>query len=154
MASIKFNDIYSRFYLKAEAYDLLNIKEDNITEFLTGWLHSAASKPNIRRLFSSLKLDDEIQVMTYEMSYKIDDDYDTDFVMDILGIGMVLEWIQPKIYSLTNIIQMFGSNEQKFYSQSGHLKTLQDVKKALKKEQGALIRDRGYIWNSYLDGEK
>ncbi len=30
--------------------------------------------------------------------------------------------------------------------------TVKDLKKSLIKEQKNLIKDRGYIWNSYLDG--
>lgn len=154
MASLKYDEIYSSFYIKAEAYDLTEIKEENVTEFLSGWLHSAMSKPHIRRLFKTIDIDDEVQVIKYELKYSIDQDYDNDFLLDILGIGMLAEWIQPKIYSLTNIVQVYGSKEEKFYSQSGHLKTLQDIKKQLVRDQHSLVRDRGYIWNSYLDGNE
>lgn len=65
---------------------------------------------------------------------------------------MVIEWITPKINSLNNTQQVFGSSEEKFYSQTNHLNGLKDLKKSLIKEQKNLIKDRGYIWNSYLDG--
>lgn len=154
MTSIKYDEIYSKLYLTAEAYDVLEYKEEFLTEFLCGWLHSALSKPHVRRIFSVLKTDDEIQSLQYELKYTVDPDYDNDFVLDILGIGMLIEWIKPKIYSLTNIVQVYGSKEEKFYSQSGHLKTLQDLKKQLVRDQRSVIRDRGYIWNTYLDGNK
>jgi hypothetical protein len=152
MASLKYDEIYSSLYLKAKTYDLLELTNNNIAEFLCGWLHAALSKPHVHRLFSMLTTDDEIQYVKYELKYSIDPDYDKDFILDILGIGMLIEWIQPKIYSLTNIVQVYGSKEEKFYSQSGHLKTLQDIKKQLVRDQRSMIRDRGYIWNTYLDG--
>ena len=105
-----------------------------------------------RRLFSELKLGDTVQELTYIMKYSVDDDFDAEFITDILGIGMVIEWITPKINSLNNIQQVFGSSEEKFYSQTNHLNGLKDLKKSLIKEQKNLIKDRGYIWNSYLDG--
>ena len=38
------------------------------------------------------------------------------------------------------------------YSQSSNLTELRSLKKDWVKEQRGMIRDRGYIWNSYLDG--
>lgn len=99
-----------------------------------------------------MKLGDTVQELTYIMKYSVDDDFDAEFITDILGIGMVIEWITPKINSLNNIQQVFGSSEEKFYSQTNHLNGLKDLKKSLIKEQKNLIKDRGYIWNSYLDG--
>lgn len=116
------------------------------------YLHASINKPYIRRLFSELKLGDTVQELTYIMKYSVDDDFDAEFITDILGIGMVIEWITPKINSLNNTQQVFGSSEEKFYSQTNHLNGLKDLKKSLIKEQKNLIKDRGYIWNSYLDG--
>ena len=65
------------------------------------------------------------------MKYSVDDDFDAEFITDILGIGMVIEWITPKINSLNNIQQVFGSSEEKFYSQTNHLNGLKDLKKSL-----------------------
>ena len=116
------------------------------------YLHASINKPYIRRLFSELKLGDTVQELTYIMKYSVDDEFDAEFITDILGIGMVIEWITPKINSLNNTQQVFGSSEEKFYSQTNHLNGLKDLKKSLIKEQKNLIKDRGYIWNSYLDG--
>ena len=125
MPSLNYEEIYSKFRLKAEAYDILQYREDD---------------------------GDTVQELTYIMKYSVDDDFDAEFITDILGIGMVIEWITPKINSLNNIQQVFGSSEEKFYSQTNHLNGLKDLKKSLIKEQKNLIKDRGYIWNSYLDG--
>ena len=154
MPSISYKDVYSSFYLKAEAYDILDIKSDCVEEFLSGWLYTSSFKPYIRRLFSNLKLDNEIKTITYEMKYSIEESYDKEFIIDILGIGMVIEWITPKINSLTNIAQMFGSKEEKFYSQKNHLDGLKELKASLIREQKGLIRDRGYIWNTYLEEKR
>ena len=66
------------------------------------------------------------------MKYSVDDDFDAEFITDILGIGMVIEWITPKINSLNNTQQVFGSSEEKFYSQTNHLNGLKDLKKSHK----------------------
>lgn len=153
MPSLNYEEIYSKFRLKAEAYDILQYREDDVSAvFMPEYLYASINKPYIRRLFSELKLGDTVQELTYIMKYSVDDDFDAEFITDILGIGMVIEWITPKINSLNNIQQVFGSSEEKFYSQTNHLNGLKDLKKSLIKEQKNLIKDRGYIWNSYLDG--
>ena len=97
------------------------------------WLHSSANKPYIRRLFSELKFGDSVQELTYTMKYSIDNEFDEEFITDLLGIGLVIEWITPKINSLNNIQQMYGSSEEKFFSQTNHLNGLKDLKKSLLK---------------------
>ena len=99
-----------------------------------------------------MKFGDSVQELTYTMKYSIDNEFDEEFITDLLGIGLVIEWITPKINSLNNIQQMYGSSEEKFFSQTNHLNGLKDLKKSLLKEQKDLIKNRGYIWNSYLDG--
>lgn len=150
MPSLDYERFYSKFRLKASAYDLIDMNDDDVSVFLCEWLHSSINKPYIRRLFASLTLDDLLQEMKFEMKYSTDDDFDEEFIMDIVGIGMVIEWITPKINSLNNIVQVFGSKEEKFYSQSNHLNELRNLKKSLINEQQSIIKERGYIWNSYL----
>lgn len=150
MPSLDYEKIYSKFRLKASAYDLIDMNDDDVSVFLCEWLHSSINKPYIRRLFANITLDDLLQEMNFKMKYSTDDDFDKEFIMDVIGIGMVIEWITPKINSLNNIVQVFGSKEEKFYSQSNHLNELRNLKKSLINEQRSIIKERGYIWNSYL----
>ena len=153
MASIKYDEITSSLYSKIEAYDFLDLGTDELHDFLVAWLHTAVSKPYVRKLFSSITLDDEIMVMKYDMKYEVDEETDREFVIEILALGMGIQWLTPKINSTVNINQMFGSKEEKYYSQSSHLTELRSLRKDWVKEQRSMIRDRGYNWNSYLDGE-
>lgn len=153
MPSLNYEEIYSKFRLKASAYDLLDLRDDDLNVFLCDWMYSAIHKPYIYRLFTSTKFHDEIQQFDYTMKYSVDDDFDKELITDVVGIGLVIEWITPKINNLNNISQVFGSSEEKFFSQAAHLSTLKDLRDSLVREQRNLIRDRGYIWNSYLDGE-
>lgn len=153
MTSVTYNDIFSFFYTKVEAFDFIDLDSEQISEFMSYWLLSASKKPYVRRLFSSFSIDQEIQEVSFELKYVVDETYDSDFVIEILALGMIVEWITPKVNSLNNMAQMFGSKEEKFYSQAAHLKQLQDLKASMQREQKNMIRDRGYLWNSYLDGE-
>ena len=93
----------------------------------------------------------------YDIKYlNVDDtivDYsDKNFIIEILSYGIALAWIEPKVNSLTNISQMFGSSAEKWYSQSMHLNEIRSLRDDLYNKQRSLIRDRGYSSNDYLDG--
>ena len=153
MASLDYNKIYSRLFSKIEAYDCVELPEDELNYFLCNWIHSASANPYVRRLFKSFSLDDEILTISYEMKYSVDEFSDEEFITEILTFGVVVAWLEPKINSINNIAQMFGSKEEKFYSQSQHLSELRNLVNDAKKQQRRMITDRGFAWNSYLDGE-
>lgn len=155
MATLNYDDIYSRFFMRVEAYDLVDehLTDDQVHTFLRNWLHASIGKPYIRRLFDEIGFDDLMNEFTYTMKYSIDEYSDEEFVIDILSMGMVIEWIEPKVNSITNIAQMFGSKEEKFFSEANHLKQLQNLRQDMRRLQRRTIADRGYIWNSYLDGD-
>lgn len=153
MTSLSYNTIYSRLFSKIEAYDFIELSEDDLNELLCDWIHSASANPYVRRLFKTFSLDDEIQEISYEMKYSVDDFADSEFITEVLTLGVVVSWLEPKINSINNIAQFFGSKEEKFYSQSAHLSELRALVNDSKKKQRRMIADRGYAWNSYLDGE-
>ena len=153
MASLKYDDIYSSLFTKIEAYDFIDLSEEELDEFLCNWLRSAATNPYVRKLFSTVVFDDEISELNYEMKYVVDEESDKDFVTEVLSLGMAVNWLKPKIHSITNITQFFGSKDEKWYSQASHLSELRGLLDDFKKQQRRMIADRGYIWNSYLDGE-
>ena len=152
MTSCTFEDVFSQFYIKAKAYDILELSEKQSNEFLCGWLHSSAAKPYVRKLFTTLSLDDEIHQVDFEMKYTVDQETDLDFVLDILSLGMIMEWLRPYINNSNNLAQVYGSKEEKFYSQSSHFTGIQSIFNAAKREQRQAISDRGSAWNSYLSG--
>lgn len=153
MTSLSYQNFNSRFFSKVQAYDILDLTEIQLTGFMTNWLHSAFSKPYIRRLFSSFLMDDEIQEVQFEMKYVVDTNTDADFIYELISMGMIIEWLEPKINSILNISQMYGSKEEKFYAQANHLSQLQALKDSLYQSQRRMIADRGYAWNTYIDGE-
>lgn len=153
MASIDFREIYSRFYTKVEAYDFLTLEDDQIEEFLCNWLHASAAKPYVHELFSSVLFEDDVGIMTFDMSYAYDEDSDVEFVTELLAIGIGIEWMSQKMYSVIHTSNFFGSKEEKTFSPAAHLKSMQEVLKMLKSEQRRLIADRGAMRNLYVDGE-
>lgn len=153
MPSLKYDDVYSCLFSKIEAYDFIELPEDDLNDFLCSWLHSASSKPHVRKLFSTLSLQNDIKKLNYTMRYTVDEETDREFILEVLGLGMVVAWLEPKMNSVSNIAQMFGSKDGKWYSQANHLSELRALVKDAKTEQRRMIADRGSSWNTYLDGE-
>lgn len=97
--------------------------------------------------------DDELGEMTYDLNQPTDEEQDNDFVIEMLSLGMLIEWLEPMLNSKLNLQQMItSSKESKFYSQSQHLSVVQSVYDSAVKKQRDLIRDRGFIYNGYLGG--
>ena len=153
MTSLTYDTIYSRLFSKIEAYDFIELPEDDLNGLLCDWIHSASANPYVRRLFKTFILDDEVQEISYEIKYSVDNFADVEFITEILALGVVVAWLEPKVNSINTISQMFGSKEEKFYSQSSHLSELRGLVNDSVKKQRRMIADRGYAWNSYLDGE-
>lgn len=117
-------------------------------------LYASLSKPYVFKLFDTLSFDDEIISLTYELKHVVNkSDEDLNFVIDIVATGMVVEWLEPQVNSVLNTAQMFSGKEEKFYSQSNHLSELRALLKDSEVKQRKMIRDRGYISNSYLSGD-
>lgn len=153
MASIDYNTIYSRFYTKVEAYDFLNLDDTTVNDFLCNWLHSTLSEPYIRQLFSSVVFDDDVMRLSYEMTFDQGEELDQEFVIELLALGMAIKWIEPKMKSVLNTSNFYGSKEERTYSPASHLKQLQETFSSMKKDQRRMIADRGYIRNAYTDGD-
>ena len=153
MTSLEYKNVYSRLFSKIEAYDFIDLPVNDLNDLLCDWIHSASANPYVRRLFNTFSLDDEIQEISYEMKYSVDEFSDVEFVTEILALGVVVAWLEPKVNSINNVAQMFGSKDEKFYSQSQHLSELENLVNNSRKLQRRMIADRGYVWNTYLDGE-
>ena len=151
MTSISYEDVYSRFFSEVEAYDFLNLKENELNEFLCNWLHSASSQPYIRRLFSEYRLDDEIMTIEFVIEHSVDEFYDKEFVIEVLALSIGLKWITPKIRSIKNIAQRFGSSDEKWYSQQQHLSELQALAKNMDIELQSKLAEYHSIFNAYLE---
>lgn len=153
MASLSYDEIFSDFLGSVTDYDLASINIDDMYGLMTEYLHKTLSQSYVRRLFSSIVFDDIVQMFTFEMTNSVDDAADLDFVRYILSKGMVVEWLKPQVRSKVNIAQFFGGKEQKWFSQAQHLSELRGLLEDTQLEMRKAIRDRGYIYNPYLEGK-
>ena len=146
-----YNDIYSRFLIKVRDYEFAGLPEPNATGQMLEWLRSALSQPYIVRIFDTFSADDEIAELEYTLTDVTNEYMDKNFVEELLGYQMIVEWLQPKVKTTTLIHQMVtNSKEQKFYAQANQLAQLQELLANAENKVRFMLRDRGYIWNSYL----
>lgn len=156
MASINFNEIYSRFFSKVEAFDFLyeEVSAEALAAHMSEWIAATLSHPHIRKLFKTIEVNDEDGTITYEMNYEMDEYSDKQFLINVMAYGMVRAWLEPKVRSITNIVQMLGTSDGKFYSQAQHLSELRALLEDSEHEIRSLVGNRGAFNNKYLDGDK
>ena len=145
---LSYSTLFSRVLNKINDPKELQQNNDDLLEIYTERLHSVVGKPRVRRLFSSLSLDDEIQEMTFTLNNSVDEDSDTDFVLEVLSLGMAIEWLQPQVDSVIHTSVMIGGKEEKKLLDNH--KNMIDRLDSMKKEQNKMIRDYGYMYNSYI----
>lgn len=150
MTSITYDEIFSGFAESVEAYDFITKSDEEIKRWMCSWIHRALAKPSLFRLFKSLTYDDVNGSFAYELEIPVNEITDKDFVTRVVVLGVILEWITPKILSITTLAQRFGSKDEKFYSQKEHLSGLRELKASINAEQNQLIGDRTFSYNTYL----
>ena len=145
---LSYSTLFSRVLNKINDPKELSLDENDLLEIYTERLHSVVGKPRVRRLFSTLTLDDELQEMTFTLNNSVDEESDRDFVLEILSLGMAIEWLQPQVDSVIHTSVMIGGKEEKKVLDNH--KNMIDRLDSMKKEQNKMIRDYGYIYNSYI----
>ena len=145
---LSYSTLFSRVLNKINDPKELSLNENDLLEIYTERLHSVVGKPRVRRLFSSISLDDEIQEMTFTLNNSVDEESDKDFVLEILSLGMAIEWLQPQVDSIVHTSVMIGGKEEKKLLDNH--KNMIDRLDSMKREQNKMIRDYGYMYNSYI----
>lgn len=162
MASISYEQIYNLFLGSITDHKLASLEENDAANLMMEYLHKALGASYLRRLFSSIALDDENKTITYTMKYpatdgngNTDEAADADFVMTAVAKWMIYEWVANQVNNTTLTHQMiFSSKEKSMYSQQAHLATNMALRDSLYKEARNYVMDRGWISNSYLGGSQ
>lgn len=145
-----YEEIYSRFYRLMTDSSFYKQDEDFAYNLMSGWIHDAISIPYIRKIFSSITLDDEMEELTFELENSIDEDSDKEFVLSVFAQQMVIQWQKPQIDNVINLANIIGGKEEKKIQSNykSNIERLDSLEINLKK----YIRDYGYEYNSYLSG--
>ena len=152
MTSIDYTPIFERFLGNITDYDFANLTMSDSFGLMTEYLHMALSEAYLKRIFTTITIDDETQTITFEMQYPTYEDGDNEFVIVTIAKWMVYEWLHRQVNSVNITAQFFGTKEQSAYSQANHLAQLRGLKDDAYKEARFAIQDRGYISNSYIGG--
>lgn len=136
-----YETIYNCALSKIEDPTLAMLPEEDLENMLHGYLMSAIAKH--RKCEHDLSdRDEELKQFNFDLS---------DLEMEILSILMVREWISQRLNSVTNVMQVFGGKEEKWFSQASHIKELREMDDRLRLEAQQLSRDYSYIDNDYFD---
>lgn len=148
--NLQYEDIFSMFLSKITDYSFLEYDEDFVKKQMVFWLHSSVSMPRMRAKFLNLDLNDEENVLSFGLKTPINERSDIGFTTDILARAMVIAWLEPQVKNVLLTKQMLGGKEEKFYAQANHLSQLQQMLSTAKDELNNLLRDYGYLNNSYI----
>ena len=148
---LPYETIFSRVRGRIDDPKELSYEESDLIDIYTERLNNVVGNPRVRRLFSSLSLDDEIQQMNFILNNPVDDTSDKNFVIGILVLGMEIEWLEPQVNSLKSTAEALSGKEEKMLlsPHKNNMTKLDDMKRELNKR----IRDYGYMYNSYINSE-
>jgi hypothetical protein len=104
----------------------------------------------LRVKFSTFTLNDEEAVLSFSLKSSVDEQADCDFVADVLARGMVISWLEPEVKNVLLTKQLLTGNEEKFYAQANHISQLEQMLTTAKTEFKNILRDYGYLNNSYI----
>lgn len=148
---LSYETIFSRVRNECDDPKELSLNENDLNEIYTERLRSVVGEVNVRRLFSILKLDDEIQQMTWELSNTIDKNdqsLDEEFVIEIFVLGMTINWLKPIVNSKVATSIMIGGKEEKLIKNMH--KTNIERLESLERKLSRRIVDHEFSYNSYL----
>lgn len=149
--TLPYETIFSRTRGRISDMKELSLDENDLLEIYTERLSNVIANPRVRRLFSSLTLDDEIQQLDFVLNNSVDETADMNFVVGILVLGMTIEWLQPQVDSIMHTSVMIGGKEEK--KLLDNYKNMIERLDSMKTELNKRIRDYGYMYNSYINTE-
>lgn len=169
---LSYSTIFSRVLGRIHDPKELLLSEEDLMALYKERLHNVVGNPRISNVFSTIVLhevelsnsdtsegepiNDSEETFTedtieYELKNStLTDEYmDNEYVIQLLTTGMVIEWLRPKVDSILYTAPMIGGKEEKKII-DGH-KDMINRLDSLENQLHKMIRDRGYIHNSYVD---
>lgn len=143
---MKYEEIYSRSYMKKYDPNFYSDKEFAY-ETMKEWLHEIVAFPWVRKIFSSITLDDILEELDFELVNSVDEQSDNDFVIKLFTDGFVICWMRPRIDTAINLATVIGGKDEKklISNYQANIDRLNSLELKLKK----YIRDYGYINGTY-----
>lgn len=161
---LSYSKIFSRVLGRINDPKELLLSEEDLNALYVERLHNVIGNPRVSNIFSTLVLHEVDDVndsenetendftedtIEYELKNAQDEYSDNEYVIQIFVTGMVIEWLRPKVDSVLYTAPMIGGKEEKKIL-DGH-KDMIGRLDSLETQLHKMIRDRGYIHNSYID---
>ena len=105
---LPYETIFSRALGRIDDPKELSLNSNDFYEIYTERLHNVLGDARIRRLFSSIVLDDELQEVSFNLVNTIDESSDIEYVCKLFVLGITIEWLSPRVDSLNYTIMMVG----------------------------------------------
>lgn len=147
MPSISYNSIYKRALSRIKDLELATYTEADFYDSLKEWLHSSTASPLFRKKFQLFSLDDEIMRVTFELTNSVDDDFDKNFVINILAKGIIINYFPSKLESTRNIAFAVGGSQEKVLLNT-YSKNMERLKQ-LEKEYDLELSRHGWYFGEY-----
>lgn len=148
---LSYEKVFSRARGRITDPKEMSLHKDDLIEIYTERLHSVVGNPRVRRLFSSIALNDELQNIKFTLKNSVDEQSDTDFIIELLSLGMVIAWLEPQVDSIKHNSIMLGTKEERklLDNHKNMIERLDTLQNQLQK----MIRDYGCMYNSYVNGD-
>ena len=135
-----YTQVYSRFLNKCTDYNLAELDDYTLNDMLKDWFKSAVVRT---RTSSDLTArDDENEVFNNDLP---------DLDIELLGMGMVLAWLDQRIQSTEYANLFVAGKEEKFYAPSNQLAELRALRADIVREMQQLYTYSTYTNNDYFD---
>lgn len=144
-----YDKIYNAFYLIVDK-DFFKLDKEIAYEYMKQWLHNAIATPYIKELFSSVSLDDVLEIITFELKNP-SESYDADnFVIYILSMYMKIAWITKNVDTGLNLAIAVGGKDEKILLNpyKNNIERIEKLEKQLRK----YITDYNSNNNDYVGG--
>lgn len=148
--TLQYEDIFSIFLSKITDYSFLEYDENFIKKQMVSWLHTSTSSPRLRAKFSTFTLNDDNAILSFALKNSANESSDHDFVADVLARSMVIAWLEPEVKNALLTKQLLTSGDEKFFAQANHISQLEQMLATAKTELKNILRDYGYLNNSYI----
>lgn len=173
---LSYSTIFSRVLGRINDPKELLLSEEDLNALYVERLHNVVGNPRVSNVFSTIVLhevenpvapddsdnesenetenEDEFteDTIEYELKNATDEYSDNEYVIQLFVTGMVIEWLRPKVDSVIYTAPMIGGKEEKKIL-DGH-KDMIGRLDSLEKQLHKMIRDRGYMHNSYINNSE
>lgn len=147
MPTLNYESVYDRALSRVKDTELFQLVEDDFYNYMKNWLKAAIALPQFRKQFSSFKTDDEIMVLNFSLRNPVDEEYDKEFVINILSEGLIVNYLPSKIDTGVNMAVMIGGKEEK--KLIDNYGKMQERLHDLEVKLGRELSQHGYYFGGY-----